>query len=364
MFENDRLSLLGKLLIITGVITTVLSYFLWKNNNHISNFTTLASIQDRGYLKCGVASNSPGLSIVDRNSILTAKERLRATDKELTLYTESVGLESDLCRAVAIGLFGTSENTLFFHVADGNWNTRMESVVNDDIDLLIRQVAIQPELGSTHPVDFSPVVYYDRMALLASNTISDSKSLKGISICALQNTQPESAAQHYTEKHNLDWRLVSSHADEFIQSYNHAVDALLSATCEAIAGRFSSLYSLAVNNKKVSDYHLLDLPDTASVPTVAVVKNSSHEFKALVNHSIWTLIRAVVNRQSFTKVSPEYNANYWRANKLNTDYPRRIIQQLGNYSDIYQRHFADIQSDAGPNTHYFISEKGRLQAPR
>jgi len=364
MLESDKLPLLGKLLILFGCISVALSYVAWRDsraNNPLP--TTIATMQARGYLKCGVASNLPGLSVVNRDSVLTKTESLKPIDKSLILYSDSAGLEADICRAVAIGLFGTTENTLYYHLADGNWDTRMASVVDGTIDLLIRQVAIQPELGSTHEVDFSSIVYFDRMALLTKKEISSTEKshLYRKDICVVENSYTASAAQTYSNNFKLDWKF--NHKGP-IRSYDQALSKLINNDCDAIMGRFSILYGASIKNPEVSEHHLHDLTGTPSMPTVGVVANSAYQFKGLVNHSIWTLMRAEATGQSSTNVSPEYNANFWYGNELNPDYPRRIIQQLGNYSDIYKRHFAEALPAAGPNSHYFISSSGRLLAPR
>jgi len=367
MLESAKLSLLGKLLIFLGIVSVASSYWVWRDNRVTEHQSvSMAAMQARGYMKCGVASNMPGLSVVNRNSLVTKTDSLSQSDRKLSLYSESTGLEADICRAVSIGLFGTSENTLYFHMADGNWDTKMKSVVDGTIDLLVRQVAIQPELGSSHDVDFSSVVYFDRIALLTSKEISSAADpqLNNRNICVMKNSYTAGVADAYSKQLGLGWEISSSNSEGLIRNPVQALSSLANEECDGIVSRFSILYSASVKNPEVGDYQLFDLIDTPSIPTVGVLADSAYQFKGLVNHSIWTLMRAEASEQSSATVSPEYNANFWLGKKLNPDHPRRIIQQLGNYSEVYELHFGDAMPDAGPNSHYSISTAGRLLAPR
>jgi len=367
MLESAKLSLLGKLLIFVGLISMVSAYWVWKDSRITKQTpTTIASMQSRGYMKCGVASNMPGLSVVNRNSIITKTDSLIPADRKLKLYSDSTGLEADMCRAVAIGLFGTSVNTLYYHIEDGSWDAKMNSVVAGTIDLLIRQVAIQSELGSSHEVDFSAVVYFDRIVLLTNSRIhsAEDPQLNGKKICVINNSKTAGVTLAYSKKLNNGWKVISSSAEGPIESAVQAVRSLLSRDCFGVVNRFSILYSALVKNPEYGDYQLLDLIDTPSIATVGVVASSAYQFKGLVNHSIWTLMRAEATGQSSEKVSPGYNANFWLGKKLNSDHPRRIIQQVGNYNEIYKIHFGDAMPETGPNSHYSVSTSGRLIAPR
>lgn len=368
MLATNHLEVLGKVLIVAGVVSIASSLFFWQNRGQAhSEVPPLASIQQRGYIKCGVASNRPGLSVINTESRVTTNSALSPDDQKLTLYTDSIGLEADMCRAVSIGLFGTDEDHLYFHVADGNWNSRMNSIVDGTIDILFRQAAIQPEMGTTHPVDHGPVVYFERIVLLAAKTqaTANDSGLSGKRICAIANSFSETIAREYTQRLNRGWVF----ADNFnppakYRNYSELLDALLSGQCDAIAGRFATLHTGIMNRNTLKDFHLLSLPKSTPVPTVGVVSSKAYLFNQLASHAIWTLLRAEASEQTAETVPLDFNSSYWILQGLDSEYPARIIQQLGNYSEIYQRHFGATLPDAGPNTHYSLTTEGRLIAPK
>lgn len=368
MLEANRIDLLGKLLIVAGVVCIASAVYFWQTgsqNRHQAHY--LQKIQQRGYLKCGVASNRPGLSVVDTNSIVTAINTLAASDQELTLYKESTGLESDMCRAVAIGLFGATEGHLYFKAIDGNWNTRMNSVIDGSIDILFRQTGVQPELGSTHQVDHGPVVYFERIVLMTPAQINsaDDKQLSDKRICAITNSFSEDVALDYSARQGHNWTLPESFQPAVtFKTYTELLESLQNGLCDAIAGRFSTLQTININKNMSGEYQLLSLANTTPLPTVAVVPIKAWQLRQLAIQSVWTLLRAEVSGQTSESVQPAFNSLYWQQHGLDADYPRRIIQQLGNYSQIYQQHLGTTLPDAGPNTHYALTSEGRLIAPK
>ncbi len=288
-------------------------------------------------------------------------------DQSLELYESSAGLEADMCRAIAVGLFGSYENHVYFHSLDGSWNERMTAVTSGTVDILFRGTGLQNEVGITHDVDMSPVIYFERTVLLSSNTIDHAHSplLHNANICSLSSSFSENAALDYSQQLELNWTVPVNFLPEpmTFSSYAQAFESLKSNQCYAIAGRLASLKTMMVNKQLDDQYHLVALRITDSIPVVGVIMADQPQWHELVNQSIWTPIKAQAQGKTAKNVPNQFNQHYWSKVKLDNINASLIVQSLGNYAEIYDRHFGRLQIPAGPNNHYLAHPDGRLISP-
>lgn len=331
-----------------------------------TDVSLLQTIAQRGYVKCGVASNRYGFSVAN-NSTKVLPENLHSSDQTLELYESSTGLESDMCRAIAIGLFGSSEGHLYFHSLDGSWTERMTAVTNGTVDIMFRGTGLQNEVGLTHNVDMTPVIYFEPTVLLTSNMISSAKSpeLQNANICSLKSSFSENAALAYSRQFERNWSVPISFFPEPMQfkSFAQALEALQANQCIAISGRVASLQTLILNKQLEAQYHLLALRNSDTIPVVGVLKGEQPEWRELVSQAVWTPMKAQAQGKTAKTVANQFNNAYWTKAKLDDINPSLIVQNLGNYAEMYQRHFGRLNLPTGPNNHYLSHPEGRLIAP-
>jgi len=326
----------------------------------------LESIQQRGYVKCGVANNRYGFSVADVNT-KAVPENIHPSDHDLDLYENSTGLEADMCRAIAIGLFGGYEGYLYFHSLDGPWNERMTAVTNGTVDILFRGTGLYSEVSLKNNVDISPVIYFEPIVLLTSKLISNAHSpeLQNANICSMKSTFSENAAQAYSQQFERNWTMPINFSPEPLQltSYAQALESLQSNQCVAISGRLASLQTIIINKQLEDQYHLLPLRNIDSIPVIGVIASEQPAWRDLVSHSIWTPMKAQAQGKTAKNVPSRFNNNYWSLAKLDVTNPSLIVQTLGNYAEMYQRNFGRLNIPAGPNNHYLSHNDGRLITP-
>jgi len=334
--------------------------------NATHNTSLLETIQKRGYVKCGVASNRQGFSVQDFNSI-AEPSNLQKNDQALNLYEKSDGLEADMCRAIAIGLFGSAAGHLYFHNVDGSWGDRMASVTDGTIDILFRGTGLNTEISITHSVEMSPIIYFEPNVIMTSIDFADATSvgLQNANICSLKSTFSEKSAREYSEQYDLGWVLPEKFTPEenSFDSYETTLVALKADECDAIVGRLASLQTMLTNKKLQDTYHVVGLRANDSLPVVGVVVSEQPDWRELVNQSIWTPIKAQAKGINSDNVTIQFNDKYWTAEQLDSVNPSRIIKTLGNYAEMYQRHFGELAIPSGANNHYTAHPDGRLTAP-
>ena len=98
----------------------------------------LEQIHSRGYLVCGVAPNDPGFSV-------------RQADGQF------VGLEIDLCRAIAAAIFGSSSKV---HLRP--LETVHEFLADEAVDLVFHRLTWTLTREAPGQLEFGPVYFYER----------------------------------------------------------------------------------------------------------------------------------------------------------------------------------------------------------
>lgn len=370
MSGTKALAKLARILITLGIGCYLGAAILWFSQpsslDYTADLSLLEVIKKRGYVKCGVASNSQGFSVQDPNSLVNPAN-LPVADQALGLYKNSVGLEADMCRAIAIGLFGSVSDHLYFHSMDSSWGDRMTAVTDGTVDILFRGTGLHSELGITHNVEMSPIIYYDPIVLMTHVDIADPQSdvLKNARICSVQATFAETALLSYSLRFELGWVVPRVFSPEPVKlsSVAQAFDAMQSKQCLGLGGRFSTLKTLMVNKKLQDKYRLVTLRGMDSMPVVGVVASRQQEWSKLVSQSIWTPMKAQAQGVDAKNVNAQFNTQYWSKAGIDTAYPARIIQTLGNYAEMYQRHLGVLQIPSGPNNHILSDPEGRLLAP-
>jgi len=213
----------------------------------------------------------------------------------------------------------------------------------------------------------SPVIYFEPAVLLTSNNISNALSAKLLdaSICSLTSSFSENAALNYSEQHDRNWTMPKNFSPAPMQfkSFAHALDSMQANQCDAISGRLASLQTLIANKQLADQYHLLALRKIDAIPVVGVIADDESEWRELVSQSIWTPMKAQAQGKTAKSVSNDFNSQYWSVTKLDIANPSLIVQTLGNYGEMYQRHFGRLNIPTGLNNHFLSHNDGRLVAP-
>jgi general L-amino acid transport system substrate-binding protein len=290
-------------------------------------------IRARGRLRCGVAEDDLlGLSVG-------------------TEENQFVGLAADYCRAVAAATLGDAEALEFRPLAVRDAG---EALRKGLIDLLSMAPVISDEAG----LAYSQPLFYDGVGLLAplylAEDMQDMADLRRAAICVVGGSPEEQALikAFLARKLRLTTRVYSQPADA-LTAYD------LEESCTALAGRRSELAATRYELVAPLGSAVADLAIT-SEPWALALAPADPQWAILVQAVVSATLEAerlgltsenlddarlgedVAIRRIFFQntLAPELG--------LQPDFLARVIEQVGNYGQIYARNLGPDSSAALP----------------
>ncbi|MFK7857729.1 MAG: amino acid ABC transporter substrate-binding protein [Granulosicoccus sp.] len=289
---------------------------------------TLDDVKARGAIRCGVHSNLAGF----------------ARQNNLGEYT---GFDVDICRAVASALFNDSEAVDMFPLSSTD---RLLAVQNGQIDILSRNTTWTLERNALFG-EFAGVNFYDGQGFMApkSSGYRSALELDNQPVCVTRNTTSELNAADFFSVSDMRYRPVY---------YDDEVDAIsgyIGGACKAFTTDRSGL---AAQRSAFEDAeaHII-MPEVISKePLGPVVPLNDSEWANVVRWSLNCMINAEelgVNSRNIDEagigatpairrlIGAEGDTGIQLG--LDPQWCSRIIRQVGNYGEVYDRHI-------GPDT--------------
>ncbi len=293
-------------------------------------------VKSRGTLLCGVNPSFAGFSLPDSTG-------------------QWHGFDVDICRAVAAAVFGDAGKVKYVALSAKERFTALQS---GDVDVLARNATWTLTRNVQLGVNFIGTNFYDGQAFMvkADSKIKSVRDLDGASICAISGADTERNLSDYFRSHGMKFKSVSfENADNVAQGY-------FAGRCDAIINdrsQLASLRSLAPDPKE----HIV-LPEIISTePLSPSVRAGDDQWANVVRWSFYAMVQAEdLGLQSTTvraTISTSQNPNVLRfAGKiedlggmlgLDREWAVRIVEQVGNYGESYERNIKPIGLDRGIN---------------
>lgn len=282
---------------------------------------TLADVQKKGYLRCGVSAGLVGFSSADS----TGKWK---------------GLDVDLCRAVAAGVLGDANKVKFVPLTAKERFTALQS---GEIDLLSRNTTWTLTRDGSLGLNFAGINYYDGQGFMVKKSlgITSLKDLNGATFCVQAGTTTELNLADYFRSHKMQYK--SSLSDSVAQTKN----GFETGRCDALTTDQSGLYALKSTLKNPNSAIILD-KIISKEPLGPVVRQGDDKWLNIVRWSLNAMITAEelgVNSTNAKKPSnnPEINRLLGNTGKLhsylnlNKKWAFNIITQVGNYAQSFER---------------------------
>jgi len=290
---------------------------------------TLDTVKSRGQLVCGTSPGVPGFSLPDGQG-------------------QWKGLDVDLCRAVAVAVFGDATKVKYIPL---NPKDRFAAVQSGEVDVLSRQTTWSLSRDSSLGLSFSPITYYDGQALMVKKTlgIKSAKELNGATICVQGGTTTELNIADFFQKSGLKYDPVS------FASGDEAIKAFEAGRCDVFTTDASALYAYRLKATNPQDFVVL--PELISKePLGPAVRRGDEAWANIVR---WTHY-AMINAEELGLTSANVDEQLKSANPevkrflgtdgklgeglgLSNDWAYRIVKQVGNYGESYERNL-------GPNS--------------
>jgi general L-amino acid transport system substrate-binding protein len=332
---------------------------------------TLKTLHERNILTCGVNQDLVGLGYLDPNS------------------GDVVGLEVDLCRALAVALFGDPAAVQFPPYADAD--TAMKALQSGEADLLIWD-SPWTLTADTSGLEFGPPIFYtgEGIAVKAESGAKTWSDLNSKAVCVVKGSTAESEILPYAVGQGSNLQLISS------DTLQAAWQNLQTGRCDALSAERVQLLSQQQRATDPQSYTVWDGANDVYThePYAPMMRNDDEQWSNIVR---WTMLGLVEAEQlGITSVTVQSLVRQTDAktNKLETDdvylarvgperarfldstlgigaqlglqpdFMRQAIVAVGNYGEIYERHFGtqgDLPLKRGMNS--LSSDGGLIYAP-
>jgi general L-amino acid transport system substrate-binding protein len=313
-----------------------------------ANAGTVEAVRARGEIICGVSDRHEGLSAVDASGRWS-------------------GLEVEFCAALAAAVLGDRTKVKFKPVSDAEGPRVLAS---GNVDVLLAGTAWTLSRESELGMRSAGVLFHDGQGLLVPRAfgVSSALELSGASICVQRGTGADKAVAAYFNVRQMRSQLaVSDKWDDAVKTYRDGHCTLLTGDVSALGHERSRL-------ARPAD-HLI-LPELVThVQTGPMVRQGDEPWFTLVR---WTLLGLIEAEQlgltSQTIQEPIENADdrvrrflghevaLGAALGLPPDWTTRVIVQVGNYGEIFDRTLGErsrLKLSRGANN---LWSKGGLMA--
>jgi len=291
---------------------------------------TLEDVRAKGNLQCGVSQGLPGFSNPDQSG-------------------NWVGLDVDLCRAVAAAVFGNANKVKFSPLSAKERFTALQS---GEVDILSRNTTWTLVRDTALGLNFAGVNYYDGQGFMVRKDlgVTSAKQLAGAAVCVNIGTTTELNMADFFRANNMNYKpVVFEKADEVVAAYD-------SGRCDVYTTDRSGL---AAQRLKLKDpeAHVV-LPETISKePLGPVVRHGDDQWFDIVKWTLYCMVEAEeyglssknVDDMKANTSNPQIKrhvgteGDMGKSLGLPNDWCYNVIKQVGNYGESYDKH-------VGPDT--------------
>ena len=313
--------------------------------------TVLDAVKARGSLICGVGTGTAGFMLADSQG-------------------KWVGLDVDVCRAVASAIFGDAQKVKFVPLSSQQRFTALQS---GEVDLLSNNTTETLTRDTALGLDFTAVTYYDGQGFLVNKKlgVKSAKELNGATICVAPGTTTELNLADYFRANKMNFKPV------VIEKVDEVRAAFFSGRCDVYTNDSSSLYATRAANvpppAKAEDF--IVLPEIISKePLAPAVRHGDNQFADIVRWSQYAMVEAEeygINSKNVDEMMKSDNPTIKRilgvtpgmgkALGVDEKWVYNIVKQVGNYGESFDRNVgmgSPLKIERGLNN---LWTKGGLQ---
>jgi general L-amino acid transport system substrate-binding protein len=285
---------------------------------------TLDVIRDRGQLACGVSENLIGLMHTDGSG-------------------NWKGLSTDVCRAVAVALFGDVGKVEFVTLDMSKQYSALRSGL---VDVLASSSTFTLQRDTVDGADLAGVYYYDRQGLMVPLKSGKRRveELDGTSVCVEADSVAELAVADHFWKTNMTFTPVAFDRVSELQA------AFFAGKCDVFASSFRTLHvTRSAYAPNPSEYVILPTA-IAKVPIGLAVRQDDHQFADVARWALYAMIEAeeydITSRNVAEFLKSENSAikrllgvvpGMGKSLGIADTWAYEIVRQVGNYAEVYDR---------------------------
>ena len=294
----------------------------------------LDEVRARGELVCGVSGTTVGFS-------------------ERQPDGSYAGFDVDYCRAVAAAVLGDADAVTFVPLASSE---RFGAVRSGQVDVLFRNTTVTQSRDTAEGVDFGPVVFYDGQQFMAraadgyteSSTVAD---LAGAVVCVNAGSTTE-----------LNLTDAAAHAGAQItvrslEGRDLVAEDFISGACDVMTTDGSGLVGRrSTQQPEGQRWVIFPSPPISKEPLAPAYAHGDPQFGDVIDWVVYATI--IADEKGITRANVESVAadppdvevarllglegELQTVMGLAPDAFYEVIKQVGNYSDIFDRHLAPV----------------------
>ena len=311
----------------------------------------LESVRARGHLICGTGQNETGFAA------LSGPSQWR-------------GLYIDLCRGIAAAALGDSEAVKFIPLAGA---ARFQAVRDREIDVLARATAWTLQRDAQKALSFVTAYYHGGKGFMIarSSGVTSALELSGATVCLVAGGLTEASVRGFFSRRGMKFMTSVS------ETWSDAMKRYLDGQCIVLAADISQL---AIERSKLDEpeQHIL-LPEAFGFDVFGpVVRAGDPE---LVRDRALGDIRAHSRRRARCHLGfgrgcceegpiPDVKQFFAAAASassflgLDEKWLEKLIGQVGNYAEIYERHLGEKSGvDLPRGRNALVGNGGAFAAP-
>ncbi|MEM1170647.1 MAG: amino acid ABC transporter substrate-binding protein [Cyanobacteria bacterium P01_H01_bin.35] len=285
-------------------------------------------VKERGKLICGVEGGIPGFSFVDSNG-------------------EYSGIDIDICKAVAAALFDDL-NAIEYRNLDST--ERFTALNGGEVDMLSRNTTWTISRDTTVGLEFAPTTFYDGQGMMvrADSGVKSLEDLKGKSICVEAGTTTELNLTDNLRQLNVEAETLT------FQQADPAYAAYADGRCDGMTSDKSQLLSRRSTLPSPNAHVILEVT-MSKEPLGPVTKNNDSAWFDVVKWVTYALIEAEelgitqANVDELKQNSDDptikrflgVEGDLGEGLGLSNDFVYRVIKQVGNYGEVYDRNLGE-----------------------
>ncbi|WP_282609356.1 transporter substrate-binding domain-containing protein [Pelagibius sp. Alg239-R121] len=307
------------------------------------------AIRDSGTIRCGVHSDRPGLAVKNDQA-------------------EWQGFEIDLCRSWSAALFGNGDQVSFIEIEG---EEGLSALTDGTIDVLALN---EDALFGRRDVSFAGNAFVDSLALMVrrADAFSNALELDGRNVCFSGDEEAKGRIDAFASENRMN--TTTSDAG----SMPEAMDRLKEGDCDALLAGRLALASLRSSEPDGAERYEI-LPELLSKRLLGPVTLSND--RAWLNVVRWGVFAMIVaeekqvssnNLASIASSAKDpavkrllgFEGNFGEQLGLQPLWAYKIIETVGNYDELYERHFGaglPTALERGPNALWI--DGGLMRAP-
>ncbi|MGK7920942.1 MAG: amino acid ABC transporter substrate-binding protein [Trichodesmium sp.] len=312
-------------------------------------------VKNRGRLICGVEGGIPGFSFVDQDGNYS-------------------GIDIEICKAVASALFD-DPNAVDYRNLDST--ERFTALNGGEVDMLSRNTTWTLSRDTTVGLEFAPTTFYDGQGMMvrADSGINSLEGLEGRSICVETGTTTELNLTDSLRKRSIKAETLT------FQQADPAYAAYAEGRCDGMTSDKSQLLSRRSTLPNPNDHVILDVT-MSKEPLGPVTINNDSAWFDVVKWVTYALIEAeelgitqanvdeLKQNSENEELDPPVDPTIRRflgvegelgeGLGLSNDFAYRVIKQVGNYGEVYERNLGENSQFKLPRGQNDLWTKGGL----